>query len=44
MVGIAHACQNMFVLRVSSVSARISKGQGAVSAKKGNLRRSTEKR
>jgi hypothetical protein len=27
-----------------SVSARISKGQGAVSAKKCNLRRSTEKR
>jgi hypothetical protein len=28
---------------ISSVSARISKGQGAVSAKKGNLCRSTEK-
>jgi hypothetical protein len=35
---------NMFHLTITTVSARISKWQGTVSAKKGNLRRSTEKR
>jgi hypothetical protein len=39
-----HQMKTLSFVNIFSVSARISKGQGTVSAKKGNLRRSMEKR